>query len=119
MSVCPGGEKWTVSLDDDSTVLQLKEALESQCHIAPAQQRLIYKGYVLKVQAHHTAPCTDLTRYGIDANPAPPKNKKRGHSRSPAVVAAAGAVSRRLQAKAFSTSATSGAQWTPSNWPAS
>lgn len=43
-----GGEKWTLEADDELTVKDFKELLAARCAIPADQQRLIYKGYVLK-----------------------------------------------------------------------
>ena len=44
----PGGEKWSLSADDEMTVGEFKALLVEKCAIPVEQQRLIYKGYVLK-----------------------------------------------------------------------
>jgi Ubiquitin family len=43
-----GAERFSVSIDDGSTVLQLKEEVAKHCSVAADQQRLIYKGKILK-----------------------------------------------------------------------
>src|SRR4051812_46958046 len=40
--------KTSVQIDDDSTVLQLKESIETSLNIPFSQQRLIFSGKVLK-----------------------------------------------------------------------
>lgn len=43
-----GGDKFTVEVDLDISVLELKEEVSKQSSIPAAEQRLIYKGQVLK-----------------------------------------------------------------------
>jgi len=45
---CSNGNKFTVEVDLDTTVLALKGLLAEQSEIPADQQRLIYKGRVLK-----------------------------------------------------------------------
>lgn len=45
---CTNNEKFSVSIDASSTILQLKEAVETTSSVPVLQQRLIYKGHVLK-----------------------------------------------------------------------
>ena len=46
----PGGEKFDIEVDDEFTVQAFKLLLEEKCNIPADQQRLIYKGYVLRDQ---------------------------------------------------------------------
>lgn len=43
-----GGEKYSIQTKTSVLVEEFKEALEKKCNIPPAQQRLIYRGHVLK-----------------------------------------------------------------------
>ena len=43
-----GGEKFSVEADLAMTVAELKEQVQSKSQVAPTEQRLIYKGQVLK-----------------------------------------------------------------------
>eukprot|EP01042_Synura_sphagnicola_P022499 gene22499-28655_t len=48
---CSNADKAVVQIDTSSTVLELKVKVQEQLNVAPAQQRLIYKGRVLKDEA--------------------------------------------------------------------
>ena len=43
-----GGEKFSVEANLAMTVAELKEQAQSKSQVAPTEQRLIYKGQVLK-----------------------------------------------------------------------
>ncbi|KAJ1415735.1 ubiquitin-related domain-containing protein, partial [Ochromonadaceae sp. CCMP2298] len=45
---CSNADKATVVIDQSATVLELKEKIAESLTVAAAQQRLIYKGRVLK-----------------------------------------------------------------------
>ena len=51
-------DRFTVSVKPDATILQLKEEVANHCEVAAEQQRLIYKGQIMK--DHQT-----ITDYGI------------------------------------------------------
>lgn len=44
----PSGDKFDVECEEDITVLEFKELIASKANIPAAQQRLIYRGRVLK-----------------------------------------------------------------------
>lgn len=50
-------DRFTVTVKSDATILQLKEEVGNHCEIAAEQQRLIYKGQIMK--DHQT-----ITDYG-------------------------------------------------------
>jgi Ubiquitin family len=43
-----GGDRFLVSVSEDMTVAQLKNLIAQRCDLAEEQQRLIYKGKILK-----------------------------------------------------------------------
>lgn len=43
-----GGDKFSVEIETSVTIRELKEAVAGKCTIAADEQRLIYKGQVLK-----------------------------------------------------------------------
>mmetsp|Transcript_22181 Transcript_22181/g.69026 ORF Transcript_22181/g.69026 Transcript_22181/m.69026 type:complete len:84 (+) Transcript_22181:134-385(+) len=55
------GSKVTVEVELSQTVLQFKETLAAQTEIPSAQQRLIYKGHVLKDEK-------TLESYGLETD---------------------------------------------------
>ncbi|KAL2531228.1 Ubiquitin domain-containing protein DSK2b [Abeliophyllum distichum] len=58
---CSNGSKFSVQVSLDSTVESFKSILDQNCEIPPQQQRLIYKGRILKDD--HT-----LQSYGLEAD---------------------------------------------------
>jgi len=59
----PSGDKFTISVTDakSMTVSDLKNVIQSKSNVTPEEQRLIYKGYVLK-------DARTLESYGVTAN---------------------------------------------------
>ncbi|KAJ0041481.1 hypothetical protein Pint_28698 [Pistacia integerrima] len=58
---CSNGSKFSVDIDLESTVESFKAALSEKCEIPPEQQRLIYKGRILKDDQ-------TLKSYGLEAD---------------------------------------------------
>ncbi|XP_031269232.1 ubiquitin domain-containing protein DSK2b-like isoform X2 [Pistacia vera] len=58
---CSNGSKFSVDIDLESTVESFKTALSEKCEIPPEQQRLIYKGRILKDDQ-------TLKSYGLEAD---------------------------------------------------
>ncbi|XP_044500396.1 ubiquitin domain-containing protein DSK2a-like isoform X2 [Mangifera indica] len=58
---CSNGSKFSVDIDLDSTVESFKAVLSEKCEIPPQQQRLIYKGRILKDDQ-------TLKSYGLEAD---------------------------------------------------
>ena len=56
---CSNADKATVKIETTATVLELKEKVNEQLNVLPAQQRLIYKGRVLKDDA-------TIDSYGVE-----------------------------------------------------
>lgn len=54
-----GNEKYSLEVEKENTLLQVKEQLSSQCNIPAVEQRLIFKGQILKddrtVESYGTA----------------------------------------------------------------
>lgn len=51
-------DRFSVTVPSESTVLQLKEEVGKECDLVPEEQRLIYKGQILK--DHET-----VAHYGV------------------------------------------------------
>jgi len=61
VKLAPSGEKYTVRVDPSITVEEFKRVVSEQSSVPPEQQRLIYKGHVLRDQA-------TLSSYAIAAD---------------------------------------------------
>lgn len=48
IKTAPGGQKFSVTCEPNILISEFKALLETECSIPPAQQRLIYKGHVLR-----------------------------------------------------------------------
>jgi ubiquilin len=57
-----GGDKINLDVSTEDTVMAVKEKLAEKCSMAASEQRLIYKGQILKdertVESYCEAPCS-------------------------------------------------------------
>ena len=63
---CTNGSKHTVEVDDSKIVTDLKELLVEKTSVPADQQRLIYKGHVLKDERTLESYCTLLAMGGCN-----------------------------------------------------